>query len=176
MEPVAAPVLGQTPSADLEILTTSAGRKALAAFFLCGMLLSFLGAMLPAWGFHRQSNFGQASVFFLALNVGLIAATRSARWLLVHFPLKSILVSGCSGAAGALFLMSVPVPADWAWLVRLLALVVVGFFAGLLNSAVLYAITPLYQQDRAATLNLAGMLFGAGCLVTALIVGLTFNF
>jgi MFS transporter, FHS family, glucose/mannose:H+ symporter len=44
-----------------------------------------------------------------------------------------------------------------------------------LNSTVLYAITPTYKQDPAATLNLAGLLFGAGCLSTALIAAFTFE-
>ncbi len=37
-----------------------------------------------------------------------------------------------------------------------------------------HAISPIYQQDRAATVNFAGLLFGLGSLVTALLVAGTY--
>ena len=57
---VTAPARGSR-SIELEILTTAGGRKALTGFFLSGMLLSFLGAILPAWGFYLHSDFSTAA-------------------------------------------------------------------------------------------------------------------
>jgi fucose permease len=49
-----------------------------------------------------------------------------------------------------------------------------GVAAGLVNSAVFHAISPIYRQDPAATVNLAGVLFGLGCFITALLVAGTY--
>jgi MFS transporter, FHS family, glucose/mannose:H+ symporter len=159
---------------ELEILTTAAGRKALTGFFLSGVLLSFLGAILPAWGFYVYSNFQQAGLYFLVLNLGLVLSFRVVRWVLYRWTIGRILTVASLGGALGLLALAAPVPPDWLIYARLAALAFTGFFAGLLNSTVLYAITPTYKQDPAATLNLAGLLFGAGCLVTALIAAMTF--
>jgi hypothetical protein len=45
---------------------------------------------------------------------------------------------------------------------------------GLLNAGVFHAISPFYQIDRAATVNFAGLLFGSGSLLTALLVAGTY--
>ena len=47
---------------------------------------------------------------------------------------------------------------------------VIGFAAGLLHTAIFEAISPMYRHDPAATVNVAGMLFGLGCLTVALLV------
>ncbi|MGA2215877.1 MAG: MFS transporter, partial [Bryobacteraceae bacterium] len=62
-------------------------------------------------------------------------------------------------------------PAAW----RLLGVLAIGFSAGLLNAGVFHAISPIYQRDRAATVNLAGLLFGTGSLLTALLVAGTYS-
>jgi FHS family glucose/mannose:H+ symporter-like MFS transporter len=50
----------------------------------------------------------------------------------------------------------------------------IGVSAGLLNAGVFHAISPQYRLDRAATMNLAGVMFGLGCLLTALLVAGTY--
>ena len=50
----------------------------------------------------------------------------------------------------------------------------VGYSAGILNSVAFQSISAMYDQDPAATVNLAGMLFGLGCLVTAIFISGTF--
>ncbi len=49
-----------------------------------------------------------------------------------------------------------------------------GASAGLLNSSLFLAISSLYEQDRAATANLAAVLFGLGCVAAALLVAGTY--
>ena len=162
-------------SIELEILTTAGGRKALTGFFLSGMLLSFVGAILPAWGFYLHSDFSTAGTYFLTLNLGLVLSLRVVRFVLYRWTIGRILMLACLGAAIGLLALAAPTPPAWQKVARLLAITATGFFAGLLNSTVLYAITPTYKQDPAATMNLAGLLFGSGCLCSALIAASTFN-
>jgi fucose permease len=74
------------------------------------------------------------------------------------------------GAFLFLALSSPPAPAVW----RLWGVLCLGFSTGLLNAAVFHAISPIYQIDRAATVNFAGLLFGSGSLLTALLVAGTY--
>ncbi len=57
-------------------------KRALAGFFVSGMIVSFLGAVLPAWGHHLDSNFLTVGYYFLFLNLGLFAGARIAYSLL----------------------------------------------------------------------------------------------
>jgi len=47
---------------------------------------------------------------------------------------------------------------------------IVGFAAGLLHTAIFHAISPMYRHDPAATVNLAGILFGSGCFTLAILI------
>ena len=49
-----------------------------------------------------------------------------------------------------------------------------GFAAGLLHTAIFHAISPMYRHDPAATVNLAGILFGSGCFTVAILISGTF--
>ena len=51
---------------------------------------------------------------------------------------------------------------------------IVGFAAGLLHTAIFHAISPMYRHDPAATVNLAGILFGSGCFTLAILISGTF--
>jgi len=54
--------------------SVSRGGKALAGFLLSGFLLAFLGAILPAWGYHRDpAHFIAVGNYFLSLAIGIIA-------------------------------------------------------------------------------------------------------
>jgi len=150
-----------------------AGRQALAGFFLSGLLLSFLGAILPSWGYHLKSDFTMVGSYFLSVNVGLVLSIWGAHWMLPHKGARTELMLACAIAAASflgLALSSPPVSATW----RLLGLFGIGLAAGLLNAAVFQAISPLYARNRAPTVNLAGTIFGSGCLLTALLVAGTY--
>jgi len=149
------------------------GRSALSGFVLSGLLLSFLGAILPSWGYHVTTDFRTVGNYFLCVNLGLLLSVRTAQLLAPRRGIKFVLLIACGMVSAAfLWLAYSPPPApDW-W--RFLGLLVIGLGAGLLNSAVFLAITPLYEHDRAATVNLAGTLFGTGCLITALLVAGTY--
>ena len=52
--------------------------SALPGFLVSGFLLALLGAILPAWGYHRDPpDFIAVGNYFLSLAVGIVAATRS---------------------------------------------------------------------------------------------------
>lgn len=149
------------------------GRSALSGFVLSGLLLSFLGAILPSWGYHVTTDFRTVGNYFLCVNLGLLLSVRAAQALTPRVGIRLVLLAACGLASVAfLWLAYFPPPASAWW--RFLGLLLLGLGAGLLNSAVFLAITPLYEHDRAATVNLAGTLFGTGCLVTALLVAGTY--
>jgi fucose permease len=68
-------------------------------------------------------------------------------------------------------LFSPPSPFDH-WAGRLGALVLAGTAAGLMNMSVTRAAMRAYQSQPAATLNLGGVFWGVGCLISVLIVNL----
>src|SRR5579864_3200915 len=159
--------------ADSEILNASEGRRSLSGFLISGMLMSFLGAILPAWGYHLKDDFKEVGYYFLSLNLGFLLAAGFAHLLLPKKGIKFTLVLANASACGAFLYLAagtVPVPAMW----HLFGLLWIGISAGLLNSAIFHAISPLYQRDRAATVNLAGVMFGLGCLLTALLMAGTY--
>jgi|HubBroStandDraft_6_1064221.scaffolds.fasta_scaffold62106_2 fucose permease len=149
------------------------GRSALTGFVLSGLLLSFLGAILPSWGYHVTTDFRTVGNYFLCVNLGLLLSVRAAQALTARLGIRVVLLAACGFAAAAfLWLACWPPPAPPWW--RFIGLLSLGLGAGLLNSAVFLAITPLYEHDRAATVNVSGTLFGLGCLVTALLVAGTY--
>ncbi len=135
--------------------------------------MSFLGAMLPAWRYHLEEGFPEIGNYFLSLNVGFLLSAGVAPVLLRRRGAKFVLVfANVIACGGFLFLAiaSPPAPAEW----RLAGLLWIGVSAGLLNTGMFQIISPLYRRDRAATTNLAGVLFGLGCSLTALLVAGTY--
>lgn len=147
--------------------------RSMAAFLVSGMLMSFLGAILPAWRYHLSPNFTEVGDYFLSLAFGLLLSVGAAHFLLPSRGLKFVLVlANLLACASFLFLALSSPPAPAAW--RLWGVLCIGFSTGLLNAAVFHAISPIYQIDRAATVNFAGLLFGSGSLLTALLVAGTY--
>src|SRR3977135_3611091 len=64
--------LAPGPSAAFQ--SGTGARQALAGFFLSGVLLSFLGAILPSWQHHISSDYGTISLYFVGLIVGLVGS------------------------------------------------------------------------------------------------------
>jgi fucose permease len=162
-DPAARP--GSTPSAE--------ARKGLSGIFFSGFYLALLGAILPAWRHHIEPNYLLIGAYFLSQNLGVIGGTALGDWLNRRrgFSFVMSLASGMAAAALlGLALFSPPMPI-WG---RLASLALLGVSAGLLNNGVMRAITAAYEFDRAATLNLCGVVFGVGSLAAALFVSGTF--
>src|SRR5712692_8410321 len=154
-------------------LANSGARWALAGFFISGVLLSFLGAILPSWQHHISSDYGIISLYFVGLIVGLAGSVWAAPKLLEKKGISWTLACACAVAGSAfLYLAFVSPPLSPWW--RVAGMVIVGCAAGGLHTAIFHAISPMYRHDPAATVNLAGILFGLGCLTVALLVSATF--
>src|SRR5215471_18450979 len=150
-------------------LESTAPRRALAGFFVSGVLLSFLGAILPAWRHHLSSDYTTVGLYFAGLIAGLLGSVAASGKLLERKGTAWTLALACGIAgSGFLFLAFVSPPASPWW--RVAGMAVIGFAAGLLHTALFQAISPVYRHDPAATVNLAGLLFGLGCLTVALLI------
>ncbi len=159
--------------ADQGTLASTGARKALAGFYVSGLLLAFLGAILPAWRHHLFSEYGTISWYFLGLMAGILASVWVSPPLLEKKGIGWTLAFACGiASAGFLYLAFVSPPYS-PWL-RVAGLVVIGLSAGILHTAIFHAISPMYRHDPAATINMAGILFGLGCLTVALLVSGTF--
>ncbi len=156
-------------------MQAASGRRALGGFFLSGVLFSFLGAVLPAWGYHLHSDYATVGLYFLFLTFGIYAGSQACHWLVRHTGLQHLL-TGASALACLGFLalayLSGPQPPS----LRMFALFLIGGAGAIVNTAVFHAITPLYQHDPSATINLSGGLFGLGCITTALLTAGAFGF
>ncbi len=163
-----------TPAIEQDWLPSGSARGALTGFFLSGTLMSFTGAILPAWGYHLVAEYTSVGSYFIAVYIGLVAALRIAGKLLQRRTASLVLTIGSLVACAALtFLSFVPPPSPFLW--RTFGMLFIGFAAGMFNSAVFQALSPAYRQDRAATVNLAGTFFGLGCLLTPALLAGTFN-
>jgi fucose permease len=158
---------------SVQMLQASSARRCLGGFFLVGLLVSFLGAIMPAWGYHLRSGLLTVGNFFLSMNIGMLASIKGASYLLSRRGIRAVLLVGSVMACfGFIYLALVPPAASPWW--RMGGVFVLGVSAGLLHTAVFHAISPLYARDAASTMNLAGVFFGLGCLLTAVLVASAF--
>jgi MFS transporter, FHS family, glucose/mannose:H+ symporter len=162
------------PTADRgEVFHFPSAAKALTGLLISGLLFGFLGAILPAWGYHLSSEFGTVGNYFLSMSVGVIVSTEAAGHLLLKRGIGFLLAVACALACAALLYLAIlPPAAPPLW--RMGGLLAIGFSTGLLNTAVFHAISPAYDRDPAATANLGGISFGMGCLLVTLLVEGTF--
>ena len=163
------PGLDAAPGA---VQNSLAGRG-LSGLIVSGMLIAFLGAILPAWRYHIELNFLLIGSYFLCQNLGMLLAPLAGLPLLRMRGIGFTLTLGCALAAAALLLLAAfSPPAHYGW--RMGGLFILGLSAGLLNISAFHAITPAYELHPAATLNLVGAMFGFGCLLCALFLAGTF--
>ena len=151
-----------------------AARRALAGLGLSGLLAGLLGAILPAWGYHLNFDFETVGHYFLSVTAGVLLSVWIGRRLFRSHGVAFVLILSSALACAALLFLAFsapPLPAIW----RMGGLLMVGLSIGLLNTAIFQAISTIYRQDPAATLNLGGIVFGLGCVVITLLVAGTFN-
>ena len=155
------------------LIETTSSRRALAGFFLSGLLFAFPGAILPAWGYHLRPHFVTIGNYFLVMVLGLLASVLLARTIWPRNPARA-LVSACTVAFVSLVWLSFtapPVPESW----RLVGFLGLGIGAGALNAGILQGISTAYRQEPAATINIAGAFFGMGSAVVAFLVAGAFS-
>ncbi len=163
------PATNSPEPAPPKVVSAATARSTLAGFFLSGMLMSFLGAIVPAWGYHLQSEYATIGHYFLALNAGVLLSAPLAQKRLRTHTIGSVLILASILAALCFFYLAAVGPPMVHWF-RVAGVFGAGLSAGLLNTALFNAVSPVYRRDPAATINLSGLLFGLGCLTTALLV------
>src|ERR1035441_3985936 len=109
---------------ETQVLDASEGRRSLSSFLISGMLMSFLGAILPAWRYHLRADFKEVGYYFLSLNLGFLLSVAAAHVLL---PRRGVRVGlGCLVTAllvpGTYYVY--PVPS-----ILILFAILPGFFA-----------------------------------------------
>jgi len=150
------------------------GGNALAGFLLSGFLLALLGAILPAWNYHRDPpNFLAVGNYFLALAAGIVASTLASRRLVARQGLAFLLVFACSLSCVSLAFLALVSPPRSEWL-RVAGLFGLGCGAGLLNLGLFHAVSQEYSSDAAQTVIRGGIWYGLGCLAATLLVAGTF--
>jgi fucose permease len=154
-------------------LASSGSRRALAGFFVSGLLIAFLGAILPSWQYHLSSEYGTVGYYFFGLIAGILASVWVSPPLIEKKGIGWTLAFACAAAASALLYLAFVSPPFSPWW-RVAGMALVGCSAGILHTAIFNAISPMYRHDPVATVNLGGMLFGLGCFTVALLVSGTF--
>ncbi|MEJ5368505.1 MAG: MFS transporter [Bryobacteraceae bacterium] len=150
-------------------------RRGVAVMFFSGMAMALLGAALPVWRYHLHPDFIWIGHYFLLQNLGVLAGGACGVRLIRAKGVGFTLAAGCAMACAALLVLAAFCPPASAW-GRLAGLFLLGTAAGVMNQGGMHAITPMYELHRTATLNLAGILFGAGCLACALFLSGAFFF
>ncbi len=153
---------------------TSVSRTAalsLPGFLLSGFLFALLGALLPAWGYHLDPEYSHAGQYFLSLGMGILVSGLLTRWISLRIGI--LLPAACGLAWLAMMFLALVGPPAPGWF-RLTGWVLIGLAAGLFNIGLFETIHGPYQKDPASTLNLGGVFFGLGCLISALLLAGTF--
>jgi FHS family glucose/mannose:H+ symporter-like MFS transporter len=163
----------QTRVVAEDTFSSAGARKALAGFFVSGLLLGFLGAILPSWQHHLSSEYTTVALYFVGLIAGVLGSVWVSPPLLERKGVGWTLAFACGIAATALVYLAFVSPPFSPWY-RVAGMAVIGCSAGILHTGIFHAISPMYRHDPAATINLAGILFGLGCLTVALLVSGTF--
>ncbi|HEX4808315.1 MAG TPA: MFS transporter [Bryobacteraceae bacterium] len=156
-----------------KFVTGRSARDWVGGFLLVGVQVGLLGSLLVVWQYHIDTDPEVVGLHFLVLVSGYLVAAAAADWLLERTSIRSVSLTSCAVGFGGLLSLSFlapPIPIEW----RLLGVAFVGAAGGLLMTSLLYAIEPFYKEVPAAAVNLAGMMFGLGCLVATMIVALTY--
>lgn len=154
-------------------VTERRARDWISGFLVLGVLLGLLGPIMVAWQYHRGVAPQLIGLHFLALSAGYVVGTVSAQRILSHSAIRTITVAGCSAAVLSLILLAfLPPPISPAW--RLLGLALVGVSAGTVATGLFFALEEKFLNEPAGTTNRAGILFGLGCLLSTLMMGLTY--
>ncbi len=139
-----------------------------------GFLLALPGGLLPLWGYHIRPDFGTAGNYFLALGAGIVGGGALALRLSRTVTLERLLTGGYIAAASAIIMLAFAAPPAQVWY-QMLAMLATGLAAGIMNCAVLEAMTPWYESSPTRAILTGGIFFGGGSLLAALLLAQSFG-
>ena len=141
----------------------------LSGLLISGYLLALPGGLLPLWGYHLHPDYGIAGNYFLAIGIGIaLGGALAQRWA-KRIALERLLAVGSGLAAFALGMLAFAAPPAQVWY-QGLALLVAGLAAGIVNTAVLEAVSTRYESNPASITLTGGIFFGAGSVLAALVM------
>jgi fucose permease len=152
----------------------SPSRRAFLGFLLIGTLISIPATALPAWDYHLQPPFFAIGVHFSMFALGVFLTLRAGAALLRRAGTHWMFVGGLVLASAGLLLVEYsapPQPVGW----RHGAFLLMGLSLGCLVVATFHMLRTLYEQNPAATVNLAGGFLGLGALLPAIIGALSYS-
>ena len=148
--------------------------KVLAGFLVSGFLLALLGAILPAWGYHRDpTDFVTVGNYFLCFALGMTAAVKPARAVMERRGVAFLLIAGCQLASVSLIYLALVSPPYSAWW-RAAGLLALGFGAGMLNTGIFHGVPASYEPGAIGAVNRGGIWYGLGCLGATLLATVAF--
>jgi FHS family glucose/mannose:H+ symporter-like MFS transporter len=143
--------------------------SALPGFLLSGFLLALLGAILPAWEYHRDpADFTAVGNYFLSLAVGIVGTTFFAQRAMKRRGVNFVLVLACVVSAVALAYLSMVYPPLSTWW-RVGGMLLLGAGSGLLNLGLFHALSGDYTADVAGTIVRGGIWYGLGCFAATIL-------
>jgi hypothetical protein len=93
-----------------EVAQAGVARRAIAGFFLSGILYAFPGAILPAWRHHLTGDYLQIGNYYLAITLGIIFASSLTPRLVAKKGIVFTLTLSCSIACGAVLGLTLALP------------------------------------------------------------------
>lgn len=158
---------------ETELKYNRLAREWVGGFLLLGVLVGLLGSLVIAWQYHIDTDPELIGLHFLALNAGYVIAVVTAQRLIARVSIRAVAMTACAIGCLSLLALSFLVPPVLpVW--RMAGLAFVGAAGGTLATALLYLLSPYFSAAPAAMVNLTGVLFGWGCLVSTLIVSITY--
>lgn len=148
-------------------------RSWLGGFLLLGLVFGMPGSLVIAWRYHIGMPSSLIGLHFLALNAGYVWAAGMAPRLVGKLAIKAAALIACGlilAGLLALGLAAPPMAVPW----RLAALATIGFGAGGLGTAVLYASASAFRAAPAQSGYWAALFFGGGCLLSTVVAGASY--
>lgn len=142
----------------------------LGSVFLLGALLSFLGSVLPVWGYHRLEAFELAGYHFLAMALGFLLGNAVSALASTRFPRPFLEpLPGCLFSIAGIALIALlppPYPVEW----QLAGALCLGVALGSLIVVVFHHIGVVYRFNSPSVFQLTGLAALAGAFLTPLVV------
>jgi MFS transporter, FHS family, glucose/mannose:H+ symporter len=142
---------------------------AYSGMLVFGIVMALLGAVLPSISARIRFDLAHAGQLFLVMNFCMLLCSLGVGPAIDRFGMKWPMTLGPLAVGGALMLMAFAA----AFQVLLIAVALLGFGGGALNSATNTLVADLHTDAarKNASLNLLGMFFGFGALLLPFVIG-----